>query len=156
MLAIALAATVALAPPLRGDERSQILAAANALLHALDKGTAQELEALVDPAGRMVIIDRTKSSETIRTLPMRQFITELPGHKDRLAERIGNPTLMQRGGLAQVWAPYTFWINGKVSHCGIDNFTLVKREGRWIVSDLSYTREPVTECASLGAPAEPE
>src|SRR5687767_9228198 len=142
MLAIVLAAAVAIPPPLPGDERIQILAAANALLRALDKGTSRELEALVDPAGRMVIIDRTKASETIHTLPMRQFIAELPSHKDRLAERIGNPTLMQRGGLAQVWAPYTFWINDKVSHCGIDNFTMVKREGRWIVSDLSYTREP--------------
>lgn len=156
MLAIALAAAAALPPPPSGDERTEILAAANALLRALDQGTAAELEALVDPAGRIVVVNRSKSSETIRTLPMRQFIAELPGNKDRLAERIGAPTLLQRGGLAQVWAPYTFWVNGKVSHCGIDNFTLVRRDGRWIVSDLSYTREAVSECAALGAPTEPE
>ncbi len=32
------------------------------------------------------------------------------------------------GNLAHIWAPYEFRINGKLSHCGTNSFTLVKTD----------------------------
>jgi hypothetical protein len=63
--------------------------------------------------------------------------------------------VLQRGSLARVWAPYTFWMGEKKSHCGIDDFQLVRRDGRWIVTDLAFTMEPTDTCAGLGAPDSP-
>ena len=57
-------------------------------------------------------------------------------------ERYWNPTVLVRGHLALVWAPYEFWIDGKTSHCGIDQFDFVKIDGRWLVSNSMWTVEP--------------
>jgi len=44
------------------------------------------------------------------------------------------------GPLAQVTTPYTFHINGKLSHCGVNSFTMVKEERKWKISYLIDTR----------------
>jgi hypothetical protein len=53
-----------------------------------------------------------------------------------------SPTVLVRGAIAVVWAPYEFWIDGKTSHCGIDVFDFVKIDGAWRVSNAAWTVEP--------------
>jgi hypothetical protein len=65
-----------------------------------------------------------------------------------LRERYWSPTVLIRGGIALVWAPYEFWIDGKTSHCGVDVFDFIKVEGRWLVSNSMWTVEP-EGCAGL-------
>jgi len=58
------------------------------------------------------------------------------------------PTVLIRGGIAVVWAPYEFWIDGETSHCGIDVVDFVKIGGTWLVSNSMWTVEP-DACAGL-------
>ena len=60
--------------------------------------------------------------------------------------------MLIRGGIAVVWAPYEFWIDGETSHCGIDVVDFVKIGGTWLVSNSMWTVEP-DACAGL-RPAE--
>lgn len=59
-----------------------------------------------------------------------------------LRERYWSPTVMIRGGIAAVWAPYEFWVNGETRHCGVDVFDFVKIDGQWLVSNSMWTVEP--------------
>lgn len=153
MLSIFLAAAVAVPPPVEGDDRTAILWSVNRLLELIGTGEGDKFAEVVDSNGRMVIVDTTGGELKHIERPMSVLGDMKPG-QENLAEAIGIPTVLQRGSLAQVWAPYTFWIDGKVSHCGIDNFTLVERGESWVVTDLSYTKEPPSACAALGAPKE--
>lgn len=67
-------------------------------------------------------------------------------------ERYWSPTVLIRGGIAVVWAPYEYWIDGETSHCGVDVFNFVKIDGAWRVSNSMWTVEP-NACAEL-RPAE--
>lgn len=62
------------------------------------------------------------------------------GHTYR--ERYWSPTVMIRGGIAVVWAPYEFWVDGETSHCGVDVFDFVRIDGEWRVSNSMWTIEP--------------
>ena len=62
------------------------------------------------------------------------------GHAYR--ERYWSPTVLIRGGIALVWAPYEFWTDGKTSHCGVDVFDFVKLDGVWRVANSMWTVEP--------------
>ena len=42
--------------------------------------------------------------------------------------------------LASVWTPYKFYFNGKLSHCGVNSFQLVKLNGEWKIQYLIDTR----------------
>lgn len=59
-----------------------------------------------------------------------------------IRERYWSPSVMIRGGIAVVWAPYEFWIDGKTNHCGIDVLDFVKVDGRWLVANAMWTVEP--------------
>ncbi|HET8838471.1 MAG TPA: nuclear transport factor 2 family protein [Flavobacteriaceae bacterium] len=42
--------------------------------------------------------------------------------------------------LAHVWTPYSFFLNGKLSHCGVNSFQLFKFEGDWKIISILDTR----------------
>ena len=57
-------------------------------------------------------------------------------------ERYWSPTVLVRGSIAVVWAPYEYWIDGKTSHCGVDVFDFIKVQGEWRVANSMWTVEP--------------
>jgi len=58
----------------------------------------------------------------------------------RWDERIYDVQVRVDGNLAQVWAPYTFYLDGKISHCGVDALQLLKDPSGWKVTQLADTR----------------
>lgn len=44
------------------------------------------------------------------------------------------------GAMANVWTPYSFYMNGEFSHCGVNNFQLFKKDGEWEIIYLIDTR----------------
>ncbi|MDA0327831.1 MAG: hypothetical protein O2958_02280 [Gemmatimonadetes bacterium] len=42
--------------------------------------------------------------------------------------------------MASIWAPYTFYLNGAVRHCGINSIELLRDREGWKVTQLSDTR----------------
>ena len=39
--------------------------------------------------------------------------------------------------MAMVWAPYRFTIDGKLSHCGYNHYSLVRDAGRWKIASAT-------------------
>src|SRR5579872_5513639 len=58
-----------------------------------------------------------------------------------ILERIWDPKVQIRGRIANVWAEYDFWANGKFGHCGIDTFLLLKTDEGWKIFSLTWTSE---------------
>lgn len=44
------------------------------------------------------------------------------------------------GRMANAWTPYEFWYKGKLGHCGVNSFQLVKEENDWKIIYLVDTR----------------
>ena len=57
-------------------------------------------------------------------------------------ERYWKPTVLVRGPIAVVWAPYEFRIDALSSHCGVDVLDFVKIDGTWRVANAMWTVEP--------------
>jgi hypothetical protein len=67
-----------------------------------------------------------------------EFLASLGGEDQDLLERMWNPTVLVDDGVAVVWTPYDFFLNSEFSHCGIDVFTLLRGEGGWRVTGVTY------------------
>ncbi|WP_394834930.1 nuclear transport factor 2 family protein [Pendulispora rubella] len=66
------------------------------------------------------------------------FVEKLPSTgTSRIEERIYDPLVRIDDDIAVIWAAYDFLIDGKVDHCGTDIATLVRRDGRWLISTIS-------------------
>lgn len=59
---------------------------------------------------------------------------------DRYDERIQFEAIHAEKSLASVWTPYSFYINGKRSHCGTNSFQLVKTAEGWKIQYILDTR----------------
>jgi len=55
-------------------------------------------------------------------------------------ERIAFDDIKIESGLASVWAPYKFYLYGKLNHCGVDVFHLMKTGGDWKIVHIIDTR----------------
>lgn len=55
----------------------------------------------------------------------------------------GDPSIGVRsveGWISSIWAPYTFYLDGSVRHCGINSIELLHDADGWKVTQLSDTR----------------
>ena len=78
------------------------------------------------------------------------WLAGLQGQEGKIVELYWDPVVnISPVGLAHVWTPYYIEYEGKPIHCGIDAFTLVKREGGWKITNLHDTRDP-DGCDRLG------
>ena len=57
-----------------------------------------------------------------------------------LGERITSYEVLLDEGMAVVWAPYRFFVNGQLSHCGVNAFTLVLTDQGWRILSIIDTR----------------
>lgn len=55
-------------------------------------------------------------------------------------EKILSYNIQIDGSMAHVWAPYEFYLNDKLSHTGVNTFTLFKEKETWKIIYLIDTR----------------
>jgi len=58
----------------------------------------------------------------------------------KFEERILSYTIQVDGTMAHVWTPYEFYVNEKLSHSGVNAFTLFKENDSWKIIHLIDTR----------------
>lgn len=95
---------------------------------------------------QMATIFRNKEGKLIvRYGNLQDFITAIgtPDGK-KWEEKASNFKVQTTDGLAQVWCDYSFYLDDKLHHCGVDAFQLVWLDNRWKITYLADTRTP--EC----------
>ena len=70
------------------------------------------------------------------------FLTSICSIPDtvQFEERIHDYEVKLDGKMANVWTPYSFYVNGNLSHCGTNSFQLFKRKGVWKIFYIVDTR----------------
>lgn len=78
---------------------------------------------------------------TIKSDSVQDFIASVSKFpKGDLDERIIIEAVHTDGGLASVFTPYSFYLKGKLSHCGANSFQLVKQNNEWKIQYIIDTR----------------
>lgn len=126
------------------EDRTAVLAVVDDAMRAISSSDGAALARVAVP-DMPIIAERPAKSGGTEVTTRRFDPSELKG---TLRERYWDPVVHVRNGIAVVWTPYEFWVDGKTTHCGIDVFQLVKEAGRWRVSGLAYTVEPAA-CEAL-------
>ena len=87
------------------------------------------------------ILQTITRSGKIRTDAVKDFITQISSlPRDSADERIVFDMVKVDDGLAMAWTPYQFYYAGKLSHCGVNSFQLVRLNGTWKIQYLIDTR----------------
>ena len=127
----------------QGDEAAAVLAVMDAYMHEISANDLQAMEARQTPEGMTYRVRRREDGgwEVVARSNMYWVAPERADERT-YRERYWAPTVLVRGAMAVVWAPYEFWINGDTTHCGVDVFTFVKIDDVWKVANSMWTVEP--------------
>lgn len=58
----------------------------------------------------------------------------------KFQEKILSYAIQIDGSMAHAWTPYEFYVNGKLSHKGVNAFTLFRKNNNWKIIHLIDTR----------------
>lgn len=124
-------------------EEAAVKATVNQLFTAMKTSDAALLTScFADSALLQTIATDKQGKMAIQNASITDFakqIAQLP--KGAADERITFGNVQIDGSLANVWTPYNFYYNGNFSHCGVNNFVLVKQNNVWKIQYIIDTRK---------------
>lgn len=143
MIARALLLLALTTTPAKADDRADVLAAVDRFLNALNTNDAEAYAAAQVNDG-VTYSQRyaADGSAKLRRRSNHDNLEMLRADSTKVREQYWNPTVLVHKDIAIVWAPYSFDIDGKRSHCGIDAFDLLRVDGVWKIGNAMWTVEP--------------
>lgn len=91
------------------------------------------LQSISESASKGNKLSDEKASEFYKS------IAKIPSSM-KFQEKILSYNIQIDGTMAHVWAPYEFYLNDKLSHSGVNTFTLFKEKDSWKIIYLIDTR----------------
>ncbi len=127
-----------LPPP--GTDEGAVMAPINAMLAGLAARDSAAILAQLRPDGGATVANEAPNGvRTVRHMSWTEFAASVKPGPEKYEERISNPAIEIDGDIAMVWAPYTFLIDGKAHHCGVDHFDLVRDSGAWKIVNITWS-----------------
>ena len=113
-----------------------VLAPIQAMFAGMSARDAAAIKAPTLPGGTMVLMRDGKPAQ----MTFEAFADRVgkPG-KNQIEERIHDPLIRIDNDLAVVWAPFDFYVDGKINHCGTDLFNMVRQNGEWRIASVADT-----------------
>jgi hypothetical protein len=131
-------------------ERAAVLKIVQAFFDTMTARDVDGARKVLQPQGRFHAMRMRDGKPDVRAFSNEEYFADLQASKQTMRERIWNPEVRIHGLIATVTAPYDFWIDGKLSHCGVDAFDLIKTEEGWKLAGGVYTVESKCEPSPLG------
>jgi hypothetical protein len=132
-----LAPTLAIA---QAPEEQVVLATVKRLFDGMHAADSALVRSTFAPVVRFASVNARATPVTIDVETVDSWVAAIATSKGKWDEQIYDVQVRVDGNMAQVWAPYTFYLDRKLSHCGVDAFELLKDASGWKITQLSDTR----------------
>jgi hypothetical protein len=121
-----------------------VLQPIDALFAALAARDSAAIQAQgIDGGSATSVAENADGTHIVRQMSWADFAAHIKPGPERYEERLTDPAIEIDGDIAMVWSPYLFLIDGKVHHCGVDHFDLIRRDGAWKVLHVTWTSRTV-------------
>ena len=117
------------------------------LFDGMRAGDTTMMAPLFDPSARLQTTYTTKTGNAgLHTGPVDDWLTSVATpHQEVYDEQIFSYRTEIDGRLATVWTDYTFYLDDKPLHCGVNAFHLFKSDAGWKILQVTDTRR-TTDC----------
>ena len=123
------------------SDETAVKATITRMFDGMSKADTMLLKPLFAPGARLQTVQNKQGTVSVKEDPITGFITAIGKAKSgSLDERLSGMDIKIDGDLATAWTPYSFYFNGKQSHCGANAFTLVRLAGDWKIQTIIDTR----------------
>lgn len=132
----------ALAQMAADDDQAAVIATIQRMFDAMRAGDSTMLRTTFDPTARLQSAFTNKEGKPVLvTEAISEFVNAVgTPHKEVWDERIWSYDVRIDGRLATAWTDYTFFLDDKMLHCGVNAFHLFKGENGWKITQITDTR----------------
>jgi hypothetical protein len=142
IIVVAFAASAA--APLRvasqSADQQPVLAVVQKLFDGMRAADTVAVRSVFADGARFALIYSRATPAAIRFQSVDGWITAVGSSAKRWDEQVYDVQVRVDGNMAQVWAPYTFYLDRKVRHCGVDAIELLRDASGWRITQLSDTQ----------------
>jgi len=121
-------------------EREAVLGVVKALFDGMRAHDSTAIRGTLHPEARLLTTTTKDGEPVVEVEAIDGFLGAVAGSGSSLDERTHDPEVRIDAGLASVWTEYDFYLDGKLSHCGVDAFQLGKTAGGWKILQIVDTR----------------
>lgn len=141
-VALWLTALGALASPAAAQQpaEKEVLAAVEKMFEGMRTADSAMVRSVFAPGARFAAVNARATPPAIRFDTVGGWISAIATSNRRWNEQIYDVQVRVDGHMAQVWAPYTFYLDNAISHCGINAIDLLRDGGGWKVTQIADTR----------------
>jgi hypothetical protein len=126
----------------KSDDKAAALAVVNKLFDEMRAANAAGILATGTADNQLVAVQKMRDGKTrISAINGEQF-TKFFTKPGAVKEVMYDPKIDVDGDWAMVWGRYVFFADGKLSHCGINQFNLVRTETGWKIANGASTIDP--------------
>ena len=138
--------SLAAAGPAEGQsataDEEAVLAVLGTMFDALKNHDADAISGTLHESFQLAVTGTGQDGQpVVQTVTRDQFVSSIAGGQASLEEKWWDPEVQLRDNLATVWTKYAFYVDGSLSHCGVDAFTLARTEEGWKVVHVADTRQ---------------
>jgi hypothetical protein len=115
----------------------------NLFFEGMENNDTAKIKTTIDIDGCLLksIMKKKDGTTLLQSENMTEFYKQVQDAKDlKIKEELLSYDIKIDGQLAIAWTPYRFTIDGKLTHCGVDVFTLIKRSNVWSIIAITDTR----------------
>ena len=124
-------------------EESEVKKSVETFFKGFHEQDSLVIKATVDQEIRLQTMGRDKEGNSrLRTDSFSEFLKSIVSIPDSInyREELLDIKVRIDGPMAHAWTPYRFWINGELSHCGVNSFQLFHDGSNWKIIYLADTR----------------
>jgi ketosteroid isomerase-like protein len=129
------------APADTAADRKAALAVVHRLFDAMRAGDSAGVRAVFHPQAQLATAATRQGAPMVEFDTIDVFVRAVgTPHTETWDERLRGETVHLDGGLASVWAEYSFYAGQRFSHCGVDSFHLARTADGWKIIGIVDTR----------------
>lgn len=123
------------------DDHAAVIDVATEFFAAMTARDIDKLRTMMTPDGVLYGYRETPDGLQLIRPTHAAYLESLAGREGTLVERFWDPQVMIDGRMATLWTPYDFHVDGKFSHCGVNNFSLLRTDDRWIITGVVFSMQ---------------
>ncbi len=126
----------------KNNDKADALGLVNKLFDEMAAANAAGILATGTAENQLVAVQKMKDGKTRISVINGEQFTKFFTKPGAVKEVMYDPKVEVNGDWAMVWGRYVFFANGKLSHCGINQFNLVRTETGWKIANGASTIDP--------------
>jgi hypothetical protein len=124
----------------QSDIEKGVLATVHRVFEGMRTADSAMIRSTFAAGARFASIDARATPVVVKYDSIDGWLGGVANSARRWDEQVYDVQVKVDGNMAQVWAPYTFYLDKAVRHCGINALELLHDGSAWKITQLSDTR----------------